>query len=207
MRFGDQIRMKRKEKKLTLAQLSEITGISRSYLTQLEGGTKQNPSPENIRLLAESLGIDRQSLELAVEAESSERLSTLREQINIVRGELAEFQEYMASTKSCIDKLTSIDFSSITANSPYSPDQEILIRKIRESLLKTNVSLEMLTNKQSTLGITMNLLLNSLDVPTWPEPIGNIIRDAEALGDDGLKFLAQQIKAIKDLLIEKKSDI
>ena len=206
MRLGDLIRIKRKEKDLTVVELSKLTGISRPYLSQLESGTKQNPSDKNIRILADVLGIDQQALELAVEAESSDRISTLREQIRTTQKELDEFREYMSTARTCIDKLEGLAQSFSGESSFYSLEQEDVTRKIEEALDKTHISLEKLRNKQGTLGATMNLLEGSLDIPTWPEPIGNIIREAETLGDDGLRFLEQQIRAIKEFLSDKKSE-
>lgn len=204
MTLGDLIRIKRKENNLTLVELSKLTGISRPYLSQLEAGTKRNPSEKNIRILAESLGIDQKTLELLVETESAERLLTLKEQINIVLKELEAFQEYIAGTKSCIDKLRSIEISAMGKDAFYSPEQETLLRSIRESIVKTQLNLQKLADKQGTLGTTMNLLVKNLEDPAWPEPIGNIIREAETLGDGGLKYLEQQIKAIKELLKENQ---
>ena len=203
MRLGDMLRIERKKKGLTLVELAKITGISRPYLSQLEGGTKQNPSDRNIRILAEALGIDLQALELAVESESSERLSTLREQIRTTEKELEEFQECMATVEGYVNKLKNIELSSLNENSLDSPRQEDLLGKVSELLKKIQLSLDRLRDKQESLDVTMNLLEKTLDVPTWPEPIGTIIREAETLGDEGLQFLEQQINAIKRLLNAK----
>lgn len=47
--IGDMIRHKRKEKGLTLSELSRKTGVSKSYLSYLERNMKKNPSIEIVK--------------------------------------------------------------------------------------------------------------------------------------------------------------
>jgi transcriptional regulator with XRE-family HTH domain len=47
--IGDMIRYRRKEKGLTLSELSRKTGVSKSYLSYLERNKKKNPSIEIVR--------------------------------------------------------------------------------------------------------------------------------------------------------------
>jgi len=53
--FGSKLREYRKESNLTLVQLSELTGISQSYLSQIETGKAGIPSPDMLRRLADGL--------------------------------------------------------------------------------------------------------------------------------------------------------
>ncbi|MCE7794256.1 helix-turn-helix domain-containing protein [Salipaludibacillus sp. CUR1] len=47
--LGDMIRHRRKEKGLTLSELSRKTGVSKSYLSYLERNMKKNPSIEIVK--------------------------------------------------------------------------------------------------------------------------------------------------------------
>ena len=59
MEFGEFLRMKRKEKRMSIRQLALYAGCSDSYLSQLERGAKGNrgPTPGFLRKLASPLGI------------------------------------------------------------------------------------------------------------------------------------------------------
>jgi transcriptional regulator with XRE-family HTH domain len=55
--LGDKIRRLRKEKKLTLDQLAELTGSSKSYIWELENKTPPRPSAEKLSKIADKLGV------------------------------------------------------------------------------------------------------------------------------------------------------
>ncbi|RKT37979.1 helix-turn-helix domain-containing protein [Thiocapsa rosea] len=55
--LGDKIRSLRKEKRLTLDQLAELTGSSKSYIWELENKTPPRPSAEKLSRIAEKLGV------------------------------------------------------------------------------------------------------------------------------------------------------
>jgi transcriptional regulator with XRE-family HTH domain len=55
--LGDKIRDLRKEKKLTLDKLAELTGSSKSYIWELENKNPPRPSAEKIAKIAEQLGV------------------------------------------------------------------------------------------------------------------------------------------------------
>ena len=54
--LGDKIRKLRKEKKLTLDRLAELTGSSKSYIWELENSNPPRPSAEKLAKIAEQLG-------------------------------------------------------------------------------------------------------------------------------------------------------
>lgn len=54
--FGEYLRELRKEKGLTLTQLSEISGVSHPYISQIEND-KFKPSPDILKKLAGPLGV------------------------------------------------------------------------------------------------------------------------------------------------------
>ncbi len=57
MNIGSKIRKLRKEKKLTLEELSKKTGLSLSYISLIERGLK-NPSLKALEKIAECFGIN-----------------------------------------------------------------------------------------------------------------------------------------------------
>lgn len=57
MSFGQYLKRLRRRKKLTLRQLSDLTGISDSYLSLIEKGKRGAPRPEYLKRLAEALGV------------------------------------------------------------------------------------------------------------------------------------------------------
>lgn len=53
--LGQKIRVRRKEKRLTLAVLSELSGVDKSYLGRIENG-QRSASAHTLRKLASPLG-------------------------------------------------------------------------------------------------------------------------------------------------------
>jgi transcriptional regulator with XRE-family HTH domain len=51
------IRALREEKGLTLGELERLSGVSKGYLSQLEGGKASNPSLDSLRKIAAALGV------------------------------------------------------------------------------------------------------------------------------------------------------
>lgn len=58
MELGKYLRGLRKEKKKTLVQLAEETGLSHSYLSQVENGKKLNPSMDSLMKICKALNED-----------------------------------------------------------------------------------------------------------------------------------------------------
>jgi transcriptional regulator with XRE-family HTH domain len=65
-RFGTTVKFRREELKLTQEDLAEKAGIHRTYLSDVERGTR-NVSLVNIERLAESLSMTMSELFVAVE--------------------------------------------------------------------------------------------------------------------------------------------
>ncbi|MFA9559366.1 helix-turn-helix domain-containing protein [Evansella sp. AB-rgal1] len=55
--IGDIIRRRRKEKGISLSELSRMTGVSKSYLSYIERGMKKNPSIDVIKRIFHSLNL------------------------------------------------------------------------------------------------------------------------------------------------------
>lgn len=60
--FGSYLKRLRKGKKLTVRQLDLYSGVSHSYISQMEGGSRGIPSPEILEKLSKPLGIDYEEL-------------------------------------------------------------------------------------------------------------------------------------------------
>ena len=56
--FGEYIRKLRKEREMTIRQLELYSGVSNSYLSQMENGKRGIPSPDIIKKLAKGLRVD-----------------------------------------------------------------------------------------------------------------------------------------------------
>ena len=56
--IGENIKKLRKEKGITLSNLAKQSGVSKSYLSNLERGLKKNPSIQIVESVAGVLNID-----------------------------------------------------------------------------------------------------------------------------------------------------
>lgn len=82
MHIGQYIKDLRKEKGLTSRKLSELSGVSQPYISQLETGRNTKPSPEILQKIASSLDVDHLKLmEIAGYTNSADKVSLLNLQI------------------------------------------------------------------------------------------------------------------------------
>lgn len=65
------MRARRKELKLTQAQLAAMTGISQSYISEIESGGQSNVTVATIRRIALALGLDVAALMVDPKAEAA----------------------------------------------------------------------------------------------------------------------------------------
>lgn len=56
--FGEEIKRIRKSKGISIRSLSERSGVSHSYISQIENGNRDTPQPELIKKIAAGLGVD-----------------------------------------------------------------------------------------------------------------------------------------------------
>ena len=56
--FGEEIKRIRKSKGMSIRSLSEQSGVSHSYISQIENGNRDVPQPELIKKIANGLGVD-----------------------------------------------------------------------------------------------------------------------------------------------------
>lgn len=60
--IGDFIKAKREEKGLSLRDLEKLSGVSKSYIVQIENDQRGTPQPDKIALLAKGLNEDYMEL-------------------------------------------------------------------------------------------------------------------------------------------------
>jgi len=60
--FGQYLRTLRKNKGLTVRKLEELSGVSASYVTNVENGKRGIPSPDILQKVAEPLGVEYEEL-------------------------------------------------------------------------------------------------------------------------------------------------
>lgn len=84
--FGAYLRGLRKDRNLTLKELKGLTGISHSYLSQVETGVRGTPSPEYLRLLYKPLDVTYEEL--------MEKAGYSREKEEELEQALIEFKGY-----------------------------------------------------------------------------------------------------------------
>jgi len=77
-RFGQMLRDARKKERKTLRELSEVSGLAVSYISDIEHGRKNPPRVEAVLKLQEFLSIDGNNLVAAANRETQ-----INEEINV----------------------------------------------------------------------------------------------------------------------------
>lgn len=80
MAIGKTLRQLRKDKNLTLKSLSEKSGISISFISDIEN-ERRDPSPDTAKKLADALNID---VTLLLKGEIVELIDTVKEDVNAI---------------------------------------------------------------------------------------------------------------------------
>jgi HTH-type transcriptional regulator, competence development regulator len=57
MNFGEELKKLRKEKKLSIRKLGELSNISHAYISQLENSKRDTPKPDTLNKLAKGLNV------------------------------------------------------------------------------------------------------------------------------------------------------
>lgn len=106
--FGNYLRSLRKKRKLTVRQLDMYSGVSHSYISQMERGVKGIPSPDILKKLAKPLDIDYEDLmEKAGYITKEEILKAALPSIQIEHGLQKSFDDFFQSLKDNPDDLLS----------------------------------------------------------------------------------------------------
>lgn len=76
--IGDNMRILRERQGMTITELAEKAGVSRSQLTKLEKGSQKNPGIETIVAMATALGVPIEELVFGESDENEEMKAQLR---------------------------------------------------------------------------------------------------------------------------------
>lgn len=204
MRLGDMLRIKRKEKNLTLVELAEITGISRPYLSQLEGGSKQNPSERNIRILAEHLDIDRMELEFLVESETTNRIDHFKDLLDRNSKTYEELLNLIeVATSNLSEHLTFCLTFNSTLRGTLPDDLGQHIERLERISSEVLDSLRQHEEMAKSTKESIDELQERIQIPRYPERIEELIREVDSLGDMGLSYLEKQVLLLKEVMDSK----
>jgi transcriptional regulator with XRE-family HTH domain len=103
--FGSHLRTARAERGLTLRDVSDASGISVAYLSDLERGVLENPTLEKLRQLALALDISLNNLLGVEEQDSSKRLPDALEEFRALSTFRQTVQEEARRTSRDADRL------------------------------------------------------------------------------------------------------
>lgn len=192
MNVGEGIRQVRKDKKLTLRKLAELTGFSHPYLSQIETGSlKKDPPPETLRKIAEALEIPASQLlrkagyltDDEVDEGQRIRLGGLERYLSNLTGIVMvtllnkrkdeEFQKKMTESNSVLDTLDKhIGGLSPLLSSPYRDLYEDLFKKQKEPKEVAHIIMDDLDSAPGAFNVEMERLKNVVDPNTQVHPDG-----------------------------------
>lgn len=116
MNIGDKIRFLRKQNSLTLKELHNKTGLSISFISDIEN-KRRNPSVENLKLLADTFGVSVNELvgdkEISLENKERDYSLSIKEQENIDAEAQKILDELSMSFSKNRDTLTEEDYFAI----------------------------------------------------------------------------------------------
>lgn len=72
--IGERVREQRLKKGLSLDKLSNLSGVSKTYLSEIESGVKQNPSADVLLKIATALNVSIQYLMQGEQKETSQAI-------------------------------------------------------------------------------------------------------------------------------------
>src|SRR5690606_32449989 len=103
--YGKLQREIRKEAKMSIRELAEKSGVSHSYLSQVENGTRSTPSSEIIKKVADALNYDYFTLGVlaGVISEKEIYIDTLKEQLR----DLQNLYQSLMTSKYRIEEIIS----------------------------------------------------------------------------------------------------
>lgn len=225
MRFGEWLRAARKQKGLKLVDLAKQTGLSHSYLSQLETGLKTGPSDEVLEALARSLGLNADRLRILAEEEAS------RDELQDLKGLIASSADRLRKLSDVVDSIGAyydegddggesrpgtsdsnddsewvIDLSDLEAPMRADGDEQDsegmvdpdYIRQVRRVP-------ELLSELQGLLASSLerlNELEARLSRPRFQKEVEEIAVQIQSLGDTGIWFIREQLKIASRMLRE-----
>lgn len=143
--FGSFIKGIRKSKGLTLAELSEESGVSQPFLSQIENN-KRKPSSEILNKLAKPLGISPLTLMYKAEYADKDEVESLQRAEKILK-EIDTYKDddyYFDSSKNM--KIKSKEFSNITMrmnlyyNAAVKWSEDALLNEVEQVIIREHFS-------------------------------------------------------------------
>lgn len=230
MRLGEWLRAARKQKGLKLVDLAKETGLSHSYLSQIETGLKTGPSDEVLEALARSLGLDAGQLRsLAEEEASQEELRGLKGLIASTADRLRKLSDVLDSIDAYYDEgddggesrpgaSDSDEYSDWVLDSdlslPEAPmgadgeDQESEGMVDHDYIKQVRRVPELLSELQGLLASSLEKLSEleaRLSHPRFQKEVEEIAVQIQSLGDRGIWFIREQLKIASRLLRESNT--
>lgn len=201
MRLGDFIRLKRKERGLSLSELSMKSGISHPYLSQLESGLKQAPSHKTIEALSKALEIDEDQLAALVEQEARKgrRIVQLRDLLERSSKRLEDLMILTDKLERLVSRLEQMEAHYMAEGSHdlVTDPGNLLVADIVKEVRSINRIAERLSRQ---LPSTLRALERRLQFPRYPQEAEELMLKAESLGYEGISWASRLIDMAGELL-------
>lgn len=130
MKFGEIVKQLRKSKGLSGNELAKRSGVSQTYLWQLEANKNNNPTPEVINKLAK--GLDISYIELVQETEYFKDL--FNKEVDKTASSIVENEKKYAGNSFDVEKLftdtTNIEYKGIQLNAKEKQQALSLIKTL-----------------------------------------------------------------------------
>ena len=228
MRLGEWLRAARKQKGLKLVDLAKETGLSHSYLSQIETGLKTGPSDEVLEALARSLGLDANQLRSLAEEEAC------REELQDLKGLIASSADRLRKLSDVVDSIGAyydegddggesrpgtsdsnddsewvIDLSGLQAPMRANGDEQGSEGMVdRDYVKQVRRVPELLSELQGLLASSLEKLSEleaRLSHPRFQKEVEEIAVQTQSLGDRGIWFIREQLKIASRLLRESNT--
>ncbi|KGX93355.1 transcriptional regulator [Pontibacillus halophilus JSM 076056 = DSM 19796] len=91
--YGERIREIRHRKRMSLSELAALSGISKSYLSQIEREKQQNPSIQLLSKIAKALNVSiHDIIQLEKETEDQRAVTSLKHQLTFQAGKEKDWE-------------------------------------------------------------------------------------------------------------------
>ncbi|NPV53781.1 MAG: helix-turn-helix domain-containing protein [Firmicutes bacterium] len=217
MRFGGRLRIMRKQSGLRLVDLAERTGLSYSYLSQLETGSRIRPSDSVLEALGRALNVHVDELRAWVEEDvPRDRVEDLRSlAVRNIRWleEISSVLSDETSIQKIITRFLEQEYlkaiKSATKNQGLNADIGLLLSGI--SAHREVIKEEMDASEEKGLSADvgepiisihefvreLKLLNDRLTHLNRSKEVEELAFEIESLGERGVEFIREQIKIAK----------
>ena len=131
--IGKRIKQERTSKELTLDKLAELSGVSKTYLSELENNQKQNPSSDVLLKIAAALNV---SLQYLIQGSSNNQSTSIP-----IPSSLKEYAIEADLKFSTVEKLFKLSNVALAHRGNKSPDQitKDAWKKIHKTLVEQDL--------------------------------------------------------------------